>query len=360
MPGLSGLQLLPPEVELETKAVLKQLSRSHRYLAELKGYAGLLPNKDILVNAVTINESKDSSEIENIVTTHDQLYKAMAGTSQVDPAAREVVNYRRALWQGYQLVQEKRSLTIDIFKEIHKIILENDSGIRRVPGTKIINQASGEIVHTPPADYDEIVRLLDNLEEYINAAGEETDPLIKLAVIHYQFEAIHPFYDGNGRTGRIINVLYLILKELLDSPILYLSRYIIANKAEYYRLLQRVSEDNNWEAWIDYILKAVEVTARNTLKLARSINELVEEKAEELKRELANIYSRELIDVIFNEFYTRISDVQEGLEVTRKTASNYLSQLEEIGLMKSEQVGRQKIYINRELLELVKANNRQL
>jgi len=351
---MSELKKLPPNVELETKKVLKQLARSHRFLAELKGYVDLLPNKNKLVNAVTINEAKDSSEIENIVTTHDELYKTLALSNQGDPAAKEVANYRKALLHGYELLNQKEFLSTNIFIEIHKIIEKNNSGLRKVPGTKIINQATDEIVHEPPETYQEIIDLLSNLENYINTESDKVDNLIKLAVIHYQFEAIHPFYDGNGRTGRIINLLYLILKDLLDSPILYLSRYIIANKQQYYNLLRQVTDDNSWEDWVLYILKAIEETSKSTLKLAQDINELVDASANVFQERNSSIYSQELIEIIFNEPYTKIEDVQNGLDVTRKTASNYLSSLEKINLMRSEKIGRQKLYINKPLMNLLK------
>jgi Fic family protein len=228
--------MLPPETELETKTVLKQLTKAHRALSELKGYANMIPNKNILINAVLINEAKDSSEIENIITTHDELFKAITVENYKSPAAKEVVNYRTALWHGYNLVSEKEMITSNMLIEIQQLIILNQAGIRKQAGTVLINESTGETVYTPPASEQEILNLLANLVNYINS-DDETDPLVKLAVIHYQFEAIHPFYDGNGRTGRILNILYLVLKDLLDSPILYLSKYIIRNKPDYYRLL---------------------------------------------------------------------------------------------------------------------------
>ena len=243
------LKPLPPKYNLETKRVLKQLARSHRVLAELKGYAATIPNKNILINAVTINEAKDSSAIENIITTHDELFQAMSQSSYSNPAAKEVVNYRSALWHGYEIVQKQQILSTNMIIEIQAIVEQNRAGIRKLPGTVLLNEASGEVVYTPPAGEAEILDLMSNLEWYINYDNDQVDPLIKLAVIHYQFESIHPFYDGNGRTGRIINVLYLVLKELLDSPILYLSRYIIRNKNAYYRLLQEIRTKGNWEEW---------------------------------------------------------------------------------------------------------------
>jgi Fic family protein len=350
---MADVQLLPPDVKLETKRVLKQLARSHRALAELKGFAGMIPNKNILINAVTINEAKDSSEIENIITTHDELFKAMSQENYNNPAAKEVVNYRTALWHGYELVKDKQILTINMIVEIQQLIEKNRSGIRKPPGTVLKNEATGEVVYTPPSGEKEIIALMGNLEKYINDDYDNVDPLIKLAVIHYQFETIHPFYDGNGRTGRIINVLYLILKELLDSPILYLSKYIIRNKSAYYRLLQNVRTKGNWEEWILFILDGIEQTAEETLLLVKRINNVVEKTAEDIKATLPKIYSRELVNLLFYEFYTKIRYIEKGLNITRKTASNYLSSLEEKGFLVSQKVGKERIFLNKRLFEAV-------
>lgn len=351
------LPMLPPNVELETKAVLKQLARANRALAELKGYADTIPNKHILINAVTINEAKDSSAIENIITTHDDLYKAMSNASGASSAAKEVVTYRTALWNGYELVRADKLLTTNMIVGIQEIVEKNRADIRRLPGTVLRNERTGQTVYTPPEGEAEIKELLSNLEKYINEDCEDIDPLIKLAVIHYQFESIHPFYDGNGRTGRIINVLYLVLKELLDSPILYLSSYIIRNKAAYYRLLQEVRTHENWEGWIIYILKGIEETAEETLRLVKKINDEVEGMSSEIKKKLPKIYSKELIELLFYEFYTKIVYIEKGLSVTRKTAASYLSSLEREGLLTSEKIGKERIYQNKRLYDLVK--NRQ-
>ncbi|NLT94798.1 MAG: Fic family protein [Clostridia bacterium] len=350
---MTDLKLLPPDVELETKRVLKQLARSHRALAELKGFAGMIPNKYILINAVTINEAKDSSEIENIITTHDELFKAMSQGNYNNPAAKEVVNYRTALWHGYELVKDKQVLTTNMIIEIQQLIEKNRAGIRKLPGTVLKNEMTGEIIYIPPSGEKEIMFLMDNLEKYINDDFDNVDPLIKLAVIHYQFEAIHPFYDGNGRTGRIINVLYLILKELLDSPILYLSKYIIRNKSAYYRLLQDVQTKGNWEDWILFMLDGIEQTAEETLLLVKRINDVVEKTAEDIKVMLPKIYSRELVNLLFYEFYTKIMYIEKGLNVTRKTASNYLSLLEDKGFLVSHKVGKERIFLNKRLFEIV-------
>lgn len=350
----NSLLKLPPKVELETKYVLKQLARSHRALAELKGFSELIPNKNILINAITINEAKDSSEIENIVTTHDELFKTMSSENYASPSAKEVVNYRSALWRGYKLVKENDLMSTNMIIEIHGIIEPNKGEIRKLPGTVLKNESTGEVIYTPPSGREEIISYLDNLEQYINNDYDDIDSLVKLAVIHYQFECIHPFYDGNGRTGRIINVLYMVLKELLDSPILYLSKFIIRNKSSYYKLLQKVTEEEKWEDWILFILQGIEETAEETLLLVKKINKLIEGTAEEIREKLPGIYSRELIDLLFFEFYTKIGYIEEGLNISRKTAAKYLSSLEEEGFLVSEKVGRERIYLNKELFRIVK------
>lgn len=350
------LPMLPPKFELETKSVLKQLVRANRALAELKGYADTIPNKHILINAVTINEAKDSSEIENIITTHDDLYKAMSNAKEASPAAKEVVNYRSALWHGYELVKSSQMITTNMLIEIQGMIEKNKAGIRKLPGTVLRNDKTGEVIYTPPVGEDEIHRLLSNLEKYMNEDFDDIDPLIKLAVIHYQFECIHPFYDGNGRTGRIINVLYLVLKELLDSPILYLSSYIIQNKTAYYHLLQEATTDGNWEDWILFILTGIEETATKTLNLVKFINNEVEIMSDEIKQKLPKIYSKELIDLLFFEFYTKTVYIQEGLSVSRKTAVNYLTALEKEGFLISEKIGKERIYQNKRLYDLIRYN----
>ena len=348
------INALPPQVKLETNKVLKNLTRAHKSLAELKGFSDTIPNKNILINAVIINEAKDSSEIENIITTHDELYKAMSRENYLNPAAKEIVNYRSALWHGYQMVKNKQMLTINMILEIQQLIETNRAGIRKIPGTVLKDDATGEVIYTPPTGEQEIVSLLNNLEKYINDDSDYVDPLVKLAVIHYQFEAIHPFYDGNGRTGRIINVLYLVLKELLDSPILYLSKFIIRNKTAYYNLIREVTENNNWEEWVLFVLQGIEETAEETLKLVKQINDLVETTAQEAKNKLPKIYSRELIELLFFEFYTKIPYIQKGLGVSRKTAANYLSSFEDAGFLTSEKVGRERIYLNNKLFDIVR------
>lgn len=347
------VSLLPPKTNIETNIILKQLSRSHRALAELKGFADVIPNKNILINAVTINEAKDSSEIENIITTHDELFKAMSYSNYNSPAAKEVINYRTALWHGYELVKKNEMLTINMIIEVQELIENNKAGIRKLPGTVLKNQATGEVVYTPPSGEEEILLLMSNLEKYMNEDFDNVDPLIKLAVIHFQFESIHPFYDGNGRTGRIINVLYLVLKELLDSPILYLSKYIIRNKTAYYRFLQDVRTNGKWEDWILFILEGIEQTAIETLQLVKRINQGVEDIAAKIKETLPKIYTRELVNLLFHEFYTNIQYIEQGLEISRKTASSYLILLEKEGFLSSQMIGNKKIYLNKYLFDIV-------
>lgn len=348
------LKRLPPKIDLETKSVLKQLAATHRALAELKGFADMIPNKNILINAITINEAKDSSAIENIITTHDELFKAMSGENYEHTPAKEVVNYRSAIWKGYEDIRRYGFLSTNMIVEIQKIIERNRAGIRKLPGTVLMNEATGEIIYTPPSGEKEILDLLSNLEAYMNNPTDDVDPLIKLAVIHYQFESIHPFYDGNGRTGRIINVLYLVMKNLLDSPIIYLSKYIIRNKEQYYRLLQGITKDEKWEDWILFMLKGIEETARETLTLVKEINELMILTANRIKAVHPRLYSRELVELIFFEFYTKISYIESGLNVSRKTAANYLKQLEDTGFLSSVKLGRERIYKNIQLFEVVK------
>ena len=349
----STLKPLPPDIDLETKIVLKQLAKSHRALAELKGFADTMPNKNILINAVTINEAKDSSEIENIITTHDELFKAMSQSNYNNPAAKEVVNYRTALWKGYELVKANKIMTTNMIIEIQQDIEKNRAGIRKLPGTVLQNQATGEVVYTPPSGEQEILELMSNLEKYLNDDCDAVDPLVKLAVVHYQFESIHPFYDGNGRTGRIVNVLYLVIKELLDSPILYLSKYIIQHKVAYYRLLQEVRTNNGWEEWTLFILDGIEQTAKETLLLVKKINTVVDKTAEDIKKALPRVYSKELIELLFYEFYTKTSYIETGLSVSRKTAASYLTALEDAGFLTSQKIGKERIYLNKRLFNVV-------
>lgn len=354
MKANNELRYLPPEGDIESKTVLKQLNKATRALAELKAYAEVIPNKEILISTIALQEAKASSEIENIITTNDSLYKAMATTeSKIDANTKEVLQYREALWYGIKLIEEKELITTNMIIEIQQILEGNRGGIRKLPGTALKNALTGETVYTPPSGEELIRKLLANLEEYYNIP-DDIDSLIKLAVTHYQFEAIHPFYDGNGRTGRILNILYLLKEGLLDSPILYLSSYIIRNKKEYYELLNKVTKDNDWESWIIYMLKAIEFTSKETLITAKEIKNLIDATIDFVKEKEPKIYTKELIEFIFKEVYLKANQLVDNGLSSRKTVVKYLKALEEIGVLQSEKVGREVIYINTALFNLLK------
>lgn len=312
-----------------------------------------MPNPPILINAITINEAKDSSAIENIVTTHDEIYKAMSTSNSIDSAAKEVVDYRSAILLGYHLVMVKGFLNTNIILEIQKQIEHNNAGIRRLPGTVLKNDKTGEVVYTPPETEKEIFEYMKNLEDYINT-DDGIDPLIKVAIIHYQFESIHPFYDGNGRTGRIINILYLILKNLLDSPILYLSKYIIRNKAKYYELFTKVRKTGDFEEWIMFFLVGIEEMSKETMDIVGNINMAMLTMKKEMEEKLPKIYSKELLEVLFFDFYTKQQYIIDGLKISKRTAITYLDKLEENGFLKSEKIGRERIYKNERLFNVIK------
>lgn len=348
------MKLLPfNDFDLKTPRILEALNESSRSLAELKGFANSIPNQHILINAITINEAKDSSEIENIVTTHDSIYKVLTESGYKDESAKEVVDYRSAIWRGYEIIKEKGFISTNVLVELQGMIEHNKAGIRKNPGTKLVNSKTGEVIYTPPQEEKEIRDLLKNLEDYINENDDEVDPLIKMALIHYQFESIHPFYDGNGRTGRILNVLYLVLNNLLDSPILYLSNYINKNKDQYYKLFTEFRENNNYEDWIIYILKGIKETSKNTIELIKLIQNEMESYKEEFMNKLPKIYSDELLDSLFFEVYTRINYIEDRCGVTRQTAATYLNSLVDAGLLEFEKVGRESIYKNTRLIDLL-------
>ena len=350
----NDLPLLPPRADVETKAVLKKAIAAGRALAELKGLGATIPNQALLVNSLILQEAKASSEIENIITTNDALFRAFtAKTSQVDPATKEVLRYREALWEGYNTLKERPVLSTNLFVDIVQTIRENQTGIRRMPGTTIANAATGEILYTPPEGEAIIRDKLKNLEDFIHG-GDDLDPLIKLALVHYQFEAIHPFSDGNGRTGRIINILFLILHGLLDLPVLYLSKSIIERKNDYYRLLRQVTEQGLWEPWILYMLKAVEDTAVFTRERILAIRALMIETMERARKELpARVYSMELIELLFRQPYTKGQFLVDAGIAKRQTAAEYLQELEKIGVLKAHEVGKETLYLNVELYDLL-------
>ena len=351
----SELKKLPLEKDIETKKILKKLATAHRALAELKGVVSTIPNENILINTLGLQEAKDSSAIENIITTQDDIYKAelnLDGFKSLN--AKEVQNYISALKKGFSLITKKRILTNNDIIQIQSELEKNNAGFRKVPGTALKNATTGEVVYTPPQDYETILNLMSNLEQFINDNSvSDFDPLVKMAIIHYQFESIHPFYDGNGRTGRIINVLYLVMNDLLDLPILYLSRYIIENKGNYYRLLQEVRETENWEDWIMYMLNAVEQISKETLVLIEKIKELIAEYKNILRNNY-KFYSHELLNNLFKHPYTKIEFIENDLGVSRITASKYLNILAKDGLLKKEKLGTGNYYINEKLIEILK------
>lgn len=348
-------QKLPLNKEIETKAVLKKIVSANKALAELKGVAMSIPNQNILINSLSLQEAKDSSEIENIVTTHDELYRAEAGSSNISKSAKEVQRYKEALYTGFDFIKENKLLLKKHIVKIQQILEDNEAGIRTQSGTVLKNERSGEIVHKPPQNHDDIQNLMDNLEQYINTNElDDFDVLTKMAIIHYQFESIHPFYDGNGRTGRIVNILYLILNNLLDFPILYLSSYIISTKSDYYKLLGKVRNEDAWIEWVMYILEGVETTAMNSIKLINEINFLMFKTKEKFTEKLPKIYSKDLLETLFSKPYIKTSFLVDELEVTRKTASSYLREIEKIGILESIKVGRNVYFINKELFALLK------
>lgn len=347
---------LPPKTEFDSKRILKKLSGAHRYLAELKGMAATIPNESILINTLALQEAKDSSAIENIITTHDELYKAMLFEElYTNASTKEVSNYVEALKYAFQLVRSNKFLSSNHIIEIQKILEQNDAGYRKLPGTSLINQTTGEKVYTPPQDPQIIIELMENLVKFINDKEIlDADPLVKMAIIHFQFESIHPFYDGNGRTGRIINIVYLVLNDLLDLPILYLSRYIIKQKADYYRLLQSVRDDDNWEDWIIYMLTGVEQTAKETIGLIKNIRQMMQTYKHRIRKELPKIYSQDLLNNLFRHPYTKIEFLMLDINVSRLTARRYLEQLVELGLLAKQKIWRTNFYINTPLYQLLK------
>lgn len=343
----NDLPPLPPPVELETKAVLKQAISANRVLANLRGLAAQIPNQGMLISSIALQEARLSSEIENIVTTNDELYRADADPEgKSDPHTKEVLRYREALYHGFQALKA-RPLTTNLFIEIVRLIKQTELDIRAIPGTALKNDA-GQVVYTPPVGEAVIRDKLGNLEQFIHAE-DGIDPLVKMAVMHYQFEAIHPFPDGNGRTGRIMNLLYLVEKGLLDIPVLFLSRYIIANRAAYYEGLRRVTESQDWENWILFMLRAIESTAQQTHDQVQRIRALMESVRARVQTEAPAIYSKDLIEVIFRHPYTKIQFVVEAGIAKRQTASTYLQTLAGLGVLREQKHGREKYYINEAL-----------
>ena len=350
---------LPLSYDLETKAVLKQLSQSNRWLAELKGMAKTIPNEQILIRTLTLQEARDSTEVKNIVTTQDDLYKASLDLSEFikDPAAKEVLNYREAITLGFEQLKQRHLLTNNVIKEIQEKFVHNRAGFRNLPGTTLKDE-QGNVIYVPPQDGELINSAMDNLEAFINDENlSDMDPLIKMAIIHHQFESIHPFYNGNGRTGRIINILYLVTTGLLDYPILYLSRYITHHKTEYYQLIQSIRDkegDNfaEWEQWVLFMLKGVEETASEAIVLIGEIGKLMSEYKLELRQLFKKLYRQELLNNLFAHPYTKVGFVEHDLMITNKTASRYLDKMVKAGLLEKKKLGRENYYINTRLFEI--------
>lgn len=345
---------LPLDIDLETKTVLKSLPSAHSALAELKGIVSTIPNQNILINTLGLQEAKDSSAIENIITTHDDLYKSELNLDSLKSLnAKEVQNYISAMKKGFELTSKSGLLTNKTILKIQEELEGNKAGFRKLPGTTLINAATGQTIYTPPQNPEEIKHLMTNLEKFINNPDLcNFDPLVKMAIIHYQFESIHPFYDGNGRTGRIINILYLILEKLQNLPILYLSNYIIKNKSDYYRLLQEVREKNNWEEWLIFMIKGIEQTSRETIDLIIQIRDLMMTYKHTL-RDKYKFYSQDLLNNLFKHPYTKIEFIQNDLNVSRITAANYLNQLANDKLLTKRKLGTGNYYINEPLFDLL-------
>lgn len=348
------LRPLPPAADIESKAVLRKAASAHRYLAELKGLSKTIPNAEILINTLSLQEAKDSSAIENIITTHDELYKEELFPEYAgNAAAKEVRHYVLALRKGYQLVSKTGLLTANHILEIQGELEQNDAGFRKQAGTALKNAQTGEIVYTPPQDPAAIQVLMANLEKVINEDGYwAVDPLVKMASVHYQFESIHPFYDGNGRTGRILNVLLLVQKGLLDIPVLYLSRAITRSKSDYYRLLQKVRDEDAWEEWLLYMLGAVETTAQDTIKIVKAIGVALGEYKQQIRKDY-KFYSQDLINNLFHHPYTKIDFVKRDLGVSRLTATKYLDELTQGGFLEKQKIGASYYFVNKALFKIL-------
>jgi Fic family protein len=348
----NDLPPLPPVGETETLRTLRACVEARAALAELQGAGNLIPDQAMLINSIPTLEAQASSEIENIVTTADRLFRYAGDMgARVDPATKEALNYRKALYVGSDLLQ-RRPLSTAMAATICSIVRGIDMDVRRTPGTALINEKTAEVIYTPPEGEARLRNMLANWEIYLHAV-EAVDPLIRMAAAHYQFEAIHPFTDGNGRTGRILNLLFLMEKKLLDMPVLYLSRYIIEHRPNYYQLLLGVTAGGKWEDWICYMLAAVTDTARWTTAKIGAIRGLLDETAERVKHEAPRIYSRELVEIVFVQPYTRIGNLVDAGIAKRQSASQYLKALCDIGILEERKSGREKLFINPELLKLL-------
>lgn len=348
----NDLPLLPPKADVETKEILRKTVSAGRALAQLNGTLLNLPNPTLFLDTIYLQEAKASSEVENIITTNDELYKSLVAKKKIEnPATKEVLSYKEALWLGLEQLKEKPFITTNLCISIVQCIKQNKSSIRTTPGTTL-NNTKGEVIYTPPNGEDVIRKKLANLEKFVNE-DNSIDPLIKMAIMHYQFEAIHPFTDGNGRTGRILLLLYLKVSGLLDMPAIYLSEYIIKNKADYYKSLRGVTEDNDWETYILYMLDMIEITSNKGLERLKKITNAIEKTTEEIKTKLPKVYSKDLIEILFRLPYTKRQHLVDESIGSLKTVGNYLNILEDNGFLKSVKVGKEKLYLNERLLKIL-------
>ncbi len=353
----NDLPKLPPSAELETKPVLKACVTARAALAELRLAGELIPNPSVLINTIPMLEAKDSSEIELIVTTNDALFREASLNEGADPATKEALRYRAALYQGLDAIKT-RPLATNTAVDICRTLKDQQLDIRRVSGTTLQNSTTGEVIYTPPEGEQRLRDLLANWEDFLHR-DDDLDPLVTMSVLHYQFEAIHPFVDGNGRTGRILNVLVLVEAGLLDLPTLYLSRHIVRTKPQYYALLRGVTSDGAWEPWILYMLQAVELTSKWTTQKVRAIRAQMEHTAEHVRMAVPKIYSRELVDLMFTAPYCRIGDIVDAGIAKRQTASEYLKALATAGVLLEERAGRDKVFIHRAYIDLLSSDTHE-
>lgn len=354
------MKALPPlplaEISLlDTREVWAALTEAHRHLAELKGLCESLPNQGILLDTLAIQEAKDSSEIENIITTHDELY-ASHEESSTSPAAKEVRHYVSALRVGFEAVRESGLIRLETVLSVQSELERNRAGLRKLPGTVLKNELTGRVIYEPPQDAQMVESLMGNLMDFIHA-DDGLDPLLRMAITHHQFESIHPFYDGNGRTGRILNLLILQREGLLDLPVLYLSRYITMTKPDYYRLLQTVRDEGLWAEWCIYLLKGVAITSRSAVGLVKNFRDLMSQSKHELRTRLPKLYSQDLLNNLYRHPYTKIEFVERELGVSRVTASKYLEQLAAAGLLRKQKMGKTNYFINEPLFALLSGVN---
>ncbi|PQJ29656.1 Fic family protein [Rubritalea profundi] len=352
MSTLSPLPL-PPDSGLETREVWRALNMAHRYLAELKGVCLSLPNPSLLTQTLSLQEAKDSSEIENIITTHDDLYATQGSDVEgLNLAAKEVQHYVQALQHGFKEVRDTGLIRLDTILAIQAEIEQNEAGLRALPGTMLKNDRTGETIYQPPQSKLEVEQLMTNLVDYIHDEQDELDPLLRMAIIHHQFESIHPFYDGNGRTGRILNILVLVREGLLDLPILYLSRYINHSKASYYELLQKARDENRWDEWCVYILKGITETAKHEIQLIGQLTALMRDYKHRIRKNY-KFYSQDLLNNLFRYPYTKIEFIVDELGVSRPTATKYLDRLAKDGFLDKKKMGRSNFYVNTPLFTLL-------